>query len=218
MSARIAVATISGKLYYLVVNELKRRNIPFVSLIPGESVPIEVKAVITTGKERKLINHGKVIACDVAHDPVAAVSEALQTVQGKERFERVTIGVDPGEVFGLAVLAAGRVVETENCYSLHEIVQRIDQVVRDLVENMSISSICVKIGDGVPDCRERLLNTLDETLPASVTLESVGEACTDSRLDQAKHRRGLRDIVSAIKIAGRNGHMFHRRRSDEPNS
>ena len=217
MSAKIAVATVSGKAYYLVVNELKRRNVPFLSLMPGEPVPIEVKAVITTEEEKVLINHEKVITYDVTNDPATAVSEALQIVQGKECFEKITIGVDPGEVFGLAVLAAGKVVETENCYSLDETVRRIDQVVKNLGD-MAVSSILVKVGDGVPACREKLLNALDETLPPRVTLESVREAGTDSRLDEAKHRRGLRDIVSAIKIAGRNGHTFHRGRSREPNS
>jgi hypothetical protein len=217
MSAKIAVATVSGKAYYLIVNELRRRNVPFLSLMPGEPVPTEVKAVITTEGEKISINHEKVITYDVANDPATAVSEALQIVQGKECFEKVTIGVDPGEVFGLAVLAAGKVVETENCYSLDETVRRIDQVVKNLGD-MAVSSILVKVGDGVPACREKLLNALDKTLPPRVTLESVREACTDSRLDEAKHRRGLRDIVSAIKIAGRNGHTFHRGRSREPNS
>ncbi len=217
MKAKIAVATVSGKAYYLVVHELKRRNVPFLSLMPHEPVPIEVKVVITTEKEKELINHEKVIAHNVEKDPAAAVSEALQVVQGKECFEKVTIGVDPGEVFGLAVLAGGKVVETENCYSLDETLQRIEKTVKGL-EKMSVSSISVKIGDGVPACKEKLLQALDQTLPMRVKLESVGEAGTDSQLDEAKHRRGIRDIVSAIKIAARNGHTFHRRMSSESNS
>jgi hypothetical protein len=217
MKAKIAVATVSGKAYYLIVNELKRRNVPFLSLMPHEPVPIEVKVVITTENEKGLINHEKVIAYNIGKDPATAISEALQVVQGKECFEKVTIGVDPGEVFGLAVLACGKVVETENCYSLDETVERIEKTVKDL-EKMSVPSISVKIGDGVPACKERLLQALDQTLPSYVDLESVEEAGTDSRLDEAKHRRGLRDIVSAIKIAARNGHAFHRGMSSEANS
>jgi hypothetical protein len=55
MNAEIAVATISGKAYYLIVNELKRKNVPFISLMPRQPVPIEVKVVITTEKEKELI-------------------------------------------------------------------------------------------------------------------------------------------------------------------
>lgn len=217
MNAEIAVATISGKAYYLIVNELKRKNVPFLSLMPRQPVPIEVKAVITTEKEKGLINHEKVIAYDIRRDPASVVGEALQIVQGKESFGKITVGVDPGEVFGLAVLAGGRVVETENCYSLDETVRRIEKVLKDLGK-MAICSITIKIGDGVPACKEKLLNALDNILPQNVTLESVKEAGTDSQLDEAKHRRGLRDIVSAIKIAGRNGSIVHRGVSNESRS
>ncbi len=217
MNAEIAVATISGKAYYLIVNELKRKNVPFLSLMPRQPVPIEVKVVITTEKEKGLINHEKVIAYDIRRDPASAVGEALQIVQGKESFGKIIVGVDPGEVFGLAVLAGGRVVETENCYGLDETVQRIEKVVKDLGK-MATCSITIKIGDGVPACKEKLLNTLDNILPQHVTLESVKEAGTDSQLDEAKHRRGLRDIVSAIKIAGRNGIIVHRGVSNESRS
>jgi hypothetical protein len=70
----------------------------------------------------------------------------------------------------------------------------------------------------MPKYKEELLSALDITLPQNVVLEYVGEAGTSRTLDEAKHRRGLRDIVSAIKIAGRNGHTFQRRKTDEPNS
>ncbi len=59
MKAEIAVATISGKAYYLIVSELKKKNIPFLSLTPDESIPTEIKVVITTEKEKRLINHKK---------------------------------------------------------------------------------------------------------------------------------------------------------------
>jgi len=211
MKARIAVATVSGKPYYLIVNELKRRNAPFVSLTPYEPVPIEIKVVITTEAEESLINHESVLALKAGIDPSVLVNKALQIVQGKETFEKVTIGVDPGDIFGLAVLAGGKVVETENCYSAEETLHKIETIIRNL-EKTPVSSISVKIGDGVPACKERLLQGLDEMLPPKVVLESVKEAGTNRPLNEAKHRRGLRDIVSAIQIAGRSGYSFQRRR------
>lgn len=217
MKERIAVATISGKAYYHLVNELKRRNIPFLSLTPREPVPIEVKVVISTKEEKGLINHENVLAYKIGDNPAPTVNEALRIVQGKELFEKVCIGVDPGEIFGLAVLAEGRVVETENCYSLDEAVHMIEEFIKNLADT-PVSSISVKVGDGVPDCKEKLLKALDKTLPSGVILESVGEAGTDSCLDEAKHRRGLRDIFSATKIAGRNGHAFQRSRTNESHS
>jgi hypothetical protein len=96
---------------------------------------------------------------------------------------------------------------------VNETLGKIETIVKGF-GNTSVPSIVVRIGDGVPECKDRLLQSLDETLPPSVVLESVGEAGTDSRLNEAKHRRGLRDIVSAIQIAGRSGQMYHRRKRD----
>ncbi len=217
MKAKIAVATTSGKAYYLLVNELKKRNIPFLSLTPNEPIPIEIKAVITTEKEKQSIHHEKVLAYKENVEPEALINEALRIVQGKEYYERVVIGLDPGEVFGLAVLADGRVIETGNCFSVEETVEKIKRSLKNL-ETTPIASISVKIGDGVPACKERLLRALDRALPSNIVLESVSEAGTDRHLNEAKHRRGLRDIVSATRIAGRNGQAYARRKMDEPNS
>jgi len=54
-------------------------------------------------------------------------------------------------------------------------------------------------------------------LPPEVVLEVVSEAGTNRHIDETKHRRGLRDIVSAIRIAGRAGHVYPRRKKDESN-
>jgi hypothetical protein len=214
MRADIAVATVSGKTYYLIVNELRKRNIPFLSLRPSEPIPIGIKVVITTEREKHLINHEKVLLYKDGVDIEEMINSALQTIQGKESYEKLIIGVDPGEALGLAVLADGKVIETENCFSVEETLERIMEVLRSL-RNTPIATISVKVGDGVPAYKERILRALDEMLPQNVVLESVGEAGTSRFIDEGKHRRGLRDIASAIRIAGRNGHLFHRRRKDE---
>jgi len=217
MKAKIAVVTVCGKDYYLVVDELKRRNTPFLSLTPYEPVPIEIEVVITTEKEKRLIKHQRILSFQQGMQPETLINEALKIIQGKEFFEKVTIGVDPGEVFGLAVLADGKVVETGNCFSIEETLDKITDIVRNL-ESTQVASISVKIGDGVPWCKEKLLRILDEALPSNVSLESVSEAGTNRSLNEAKHRRGLRDIVSAIQIAGRSGYRFRRRKTDESDS
>jgi hypothetical protein len=217
MKEKVAVVTVSGKAYYLIVNELKKKDIPFVSLTPNEPIPIEIKAVITTEKEKHTVKHEKVLTFKEGMEPELLVNEALKIIRGKESFERIIIGVDPGEIFGLAVLADGKVIETENCFSVGETLGKVEGILKNLANSPAVS-VSVKIGDGVPECKEKLLHILDEALPSSVVLESVSEAGTSSSLNEAKHRRGLRDIVSAIKIAGRSGYRFQRRKTDESNS
>jgi hypothetical protein len=217
MKAKIAVVTVSGKAYYLIVNELKKKNVPFISLTPDDAVPIEIKVVITTKREQPLISHEKVLVYSDEVELEALINEALQIIHGKEYYEKIVIGVDPGEVFGLAVLADGKVVETENCFSVEETLNRIKSILKNL-EKTPVNSLWVKIGDGVTVYKEKLLRALDDALPSNVMLESVGEAGTDRYLNETEHRRGLRDIVSAIRIAGRNGQAFVRRKTNGSDS
>jgi hypothetical protein len=216
MKAKIAVATVSGKAYFLTVNELKRKNAVFLSVTPNEPIPVEVKVVITTKKEKHLISHENTLVYDDNTDPEALVNEALKIAYGKESYEKVVIGIDPGEVSGLVVLADGKIIETENCFSIEEILHKVKSTLKNL--DTSAATVSVKIGDGVPTYKERLLGALDEALPSNVVLEVVSEAGTNRYLNGTKHRRGLRDIVSATRIAGRAGYMFPRSKAHEPNS
>ena len=61
MKEKVAVATVQGKAYFLIVNKLREQNIPFISLVPGESVPAKITLVITTEQEKHLINHEKIL-------------------------------------------------------------------------------------------------------------------------------------------------------------
>jgi hypothetical protein len=215
MKAKVAVATVSGKAYFLIVNKLKERSIPFISLVPGETVPAEVRAVITTDKEKHRIRHEKILVYDSETEPDTVVNEVMKILQGKEVYEKIIIGVDPGEVFGLAVIADGKVNETANCFSIQEVLTKISSVIKNV--DFSSTAVSIKIGSGVPTYKE-LIETLDFTLPPEVVLEVVSEAGTNRLLNEDKHRRGLRDIASAIRIAGRAGHVYPRRKTGESNS
>ena len=61
MKKKVAVATVSGKAYYFIVNELKRRGVPFVSILPTDPVPVWVHVVITTKEERAGMKHKNVL-------------------------------------------------------------------------------------------------------------------------------------------------------------
>ena len=122
------------------------------------------------------------------------------------------IGVDPGEVFGLAVIADGKVNETGNCFSIQEALTKISSVIKNV--DVSSTAVSIKIGNGVPAYKD-LLETLDTALPPEVVLEVVNEAGTNRALNEDKHRRGLRDIASAIRIAGRAGYIYSRRKTSE---
>lgn len=212
MKANIAVATVDGKAYFAIVKKLKERNIPFISLIPGKIVPADIRVVITTNKEKHQIKHEKILVYADETALHSLVTEVMKILQGKENYEKIVIGVDPGEVFGLAVIADGRINETAVALSVEELLTKISNVIKDV--NVSSTLITIKIGNGVAAYKE-LLETLDLALPPKVLLEIVSEAGTNRALNNNKHRRGLRDIASAIRIAGRVGHVHSRRKNGE---
>ena len=212
MKAKVAVATVSGKTYFFIVKELRERNMDFLSLIPGAPVPAEAKTVITTENEKHLINHERILVYTEKAGPITVVNEAVKVLQGKESYEKIVVGIDPGEMFGLAVLADGKVTETGNCYSVQEVLDKIISVIKNFAVFSTVFS--VKMGNGIP-AHKTILETLDAALPHEVVLEVVSEAGTDRNIDEKKHRRGLRNIVSAIRIAGRVGYAYSRKKTHE---
>jgi hypothetical protein len=215
MRARVAIATVQGKTYYFVVNELKQRNIQFLSLIPGEPYPVETRVVITTPTEKHLINHNKILVYDPEMEPEVLGAEVVKILKGKENYDSVTIGIDPGQVFGVAVIADGSVIDRENCFSVKETVNKIKNTLKTI--DLARSDVTVKIGSGVPIYKE-LLEAFDSELPPQVSLEIVGEAGTNRYTREVKNRRGLRHMVSATRIAGRTGYVYSRRNKIEQNS
>lgn len=207
MEAEIAVATVSGKAYYELVNELKGREVPFLSLIPREPVPIGIKVVITTEKERHLITHPNVLIFNDETNPSAVVNEAIRVIQRKKSYEQVVVGVDPGKTFGLAILGDGNVLETVTCSSLEE---TLNTILKMLDTTPAITNV-VKIGNGVPAYTKQLLSLLDEALPEETAMEIVSEAGTSRFEREATHRREAKDVMSAIKISKRRGNVLHRK-------
>ena len=207
MKAKIAVATVSGKAYYKLVNELKSRGLIFLSLKPWDPMPLEVDVVITTEKELNLVKHPKVLIYEDNLDPAIVIDEVVRLIQGKKNFERVVVGIDPGETFGVAILGDGNVIETFSCSSLEEIVKAILQAFRKIPTSINV----IKVGDA-PIYTKELLHLLDDALPENVTIEIVSEAGTSHFTKDTVHRRGIRDMVSAAMIAGRTGQPYSRRK------
>lgn len=208
MEAKIAVVTVSGKAYYKLVNELKRRNIKFLSLTPGDSVPLGVKVVITTKKERLLVEHSSILVYREEADPALVVNKAFQVVQGRKNYEKVVVGVDPGKTFGLALLGDGNVLETLTCSGLEETLNTVSK----MLEKVSAATNVVRVGNGAPFYTRQLLDLLENALPEETTIEIVSEEGTSRFGREVTHRREMKDAMSAIKIAEKRGKAFQRKK------
>jgi hypothetical protein len=206
MSVKIAVTTVQGKAYFHIVNLLKENNMLFFSLMPHDPIPAEVKVVITTCEEKNEIDFGKILTFTCESDLDMLMSQVAIILQGKEHYEKLVIGIDPGEVTGLIVIADGKVVNKANCLSIRETSTRIKNILKNV--NLAVTNVRIKIGNGVPAYKE-LIETLDKTLPSKIVLEVVSEAGTNFPV--SKRSRNVRHIISATRISSRVGCIYQRR-------
>jgi hypothetical protein len=208
MNEKIAVATVRGKAYFHIVNMLREHNISFINLVPGAPIPPKVCLVITTPEERHLVDFERVLVFCCEEDLDSLLNATKQLMLGKEAYEKIVIGIDPGEAIGLAVIADGKVVEQEICYNSYQLLLGIQRSLKNI--SYTLTSVTIKVGNGVPVYRD-LLEELNYALPAQVVLEVVSEVGTNRPLKEHKHSRKARHISSAIHIAGRLGNSVHRR-------
>ena len=207
MKAKIAVATVNGRAYYELVKELQRKRLPFLSLKPWDPVPLHVKVVITTEEESHQISHPQILPFEQGSNPESVVDKAILTVQGKQGYEKVVVGVDPGKTCGIAILGDNKVLETLTSSSLEEAAHLVAGSLKRFPADVKV----VRVGNGPPEYTKTLLDSLAKSLPEETLMEIVSEAGTSRLTNKSANRRVLRDAVSAIKIAGRNGRVFSRK-------
>jgi hypothetical protein len=207
MKAKIAVATVSGRAYYQLVTELNRKRLPFLSLKPWDPIPLHIKVVLTTEKEIHQVSHPQILIFEQKSNPETVVDEAILIVQGKQGYEKVVVGVDPGKTYGIAILGDNKVLATLTSSNIEE----ASHLVVDSLKRFPAEVKVVRVGNGPPEYTQTLLSSLDKDLPEETLVEIVSEAGTSRLTNKSVNRRVLKDAVSAIKIAGRNGRVFSRK-------
>jgi hypothetical protein len=209
MKPKITIATVSGRAYYELVNELKSRNLSFWSVKPWDLIPLNTKVIITTKEERHLVTHPDVLIFDYESNPAMIVNEAIRIAQGKRSYDKVVVGVDPGKTYGVAVIGDDEFLKTFNCSSLDETVNAILNSLKEL----PAASTTVKVGNGAPAYAKGLLHILDDFLPSETFIEVVREAGTSRPLNKTGNRRELKNVMSAKEIAAKKGKILFRKKT-----
>jgi len=207
LKAKIAVATVNGRAYYQLVTELNRKRLPFLSLKPWDPIPLHIKVVLTTEEESHQVSHPQILLFGQGSNPEAVVDEAVLIVQGKQGYEKVIVGVDPGKTYGIAILGDNQVLATLTSSNIDE----ASHLVVDNLKRLPADAKVVRVGNGPPEYTQTLLDSLDKALPEETLVEIVSEAGTSRLTNKSVNRRVLKDAVSAIKIAGRNGRILSRK-------
>lgn len=162
----LGIQTSDFSVYYDLVQALRARGIPFLTIAPGEPVPGHVGALITTTREAGDAEHPGLVPYS---DPERTIDEALRVLDGSGSFRRCVIGVDPGERPGIAVLADGRVRRLYHASHPEAVRPAIDVI----LASMPAERFIVRVGNGAPTYRDRILHTL---AGLDVQLEVVDES------------------------------------------
>ena len=145
---RIAVRTDDFRLSFHLMRELKRRECNFVMLSSGE----KWDGVLLTSPEE--VQDGEIPATEEALE--ISVERAIQASRGLDSAVQLVFGVDPGPRPGIAWLADGVVVGSAQ---LEQIESVADHIV-GLSLAVEHKRLCVKVGDGAPLIRDRIINQL----------------------------------------------------------
>lgn len=186
----IGVLTEDFEVYYDLVQALKARDVPFLSLSFGERIPASVGVVLTTEPEAARIVGTPVVVVREARD---AVEEAERVLSGARVFRRVIVGIDPGEKPGLAVIGDGRVLATRQVRVPEDVAEVVDHMRRTIPTEL----FTVRVGHGAPTYRDRILLAL-QRLAGRVRVEVVDE----TKSTPTPHRSAEeRDTAAAKAIA-----------------
>ncbi len=190
--AEIAVVTSNMRLYYKIIHELRDEGIPFISMKPGETIPSEIKCVITSDVEKNSTHHPKILTVD-AKDTSAIVPKLRFLLNmDDDPITLVTIGVDPGKTYGLAVLVNDNLVDVYKAFSSKSAAKIIENILKAFPAVRKI----IRIGTGSPLYYRQLLELLNNV---DAELELVNEFETSSG------PRATKDTKAALAIAKKKG-------------
>ncbi|WP_297477126.1 hypothetical protein [Thermococcus sp.] len=189
---RVAIVTRNARAYYRAAKVLKEYGIPFHSACPGEELPLDVEAVLTSREEYREVEFPvKVVIGE------NFVDELLRKLNGTGRAGRIYIAIDPGERPGVSVIADNRVLEVYHLSSPRDV-----ETIVGLLNKYPDARI--KIGHGAKRQRALMLRALGEVLGYDYPLIVVNERRTTPKVGGLDVSQ-VQDIVAAINIGLREG-------------
>ena len=151
----IGIYTHDFSVFHDIVKFLKERNVAFFSLNSGK-VPPWINVVITTKDSMKELTFTNVVIAD-KHSVKEAVEETVLFLARERRFCQLIVGIDPGEKPGVAVYSDGEMLLTT---ARVESPKDTAAIVKRVLDFYSYTDAVVRIGNGAPTFRNRIINTL----------------------------------------------------------
>jgi hypothetical protein len=185
----IGILTSDFRIYYDLIKTLKFRGTPFRSLSFEEPIPVNIGVIITTEQEKDKIDFPLMVF--VSDDIELTIDIAQRTLKGKEKYQNLIIGIDPGKRPGIAIMGDGEILATAQVSSPENVFERVARAIKSYPAEESV----IRIGHGDTTHRNRIINSLSQF---GLKIEIADESRT-TRISEAP------DIDAAIDIALKNG-------------
>jgi hypothetical protein len=187
----IGVMTKNFRFFYELCQQLKEHKEPFVALDFDEEVPDTVGVVVTTREEKPKVRFRKVVSAD---EPDIALEMARSQLRGRERFDLLIVGIDPGVRPGVAIIGDGRVLVAETVGSPEAVA---DEIAR-LRQCFSHGRLIARVGHGDRTNRNRVIKSIWNSVD---DIEVVDETNTTRRTEEP-------DADAAVSIALSSGYRM----------
>lgn len=188
MRRTLGVLTEDFRLYHDLVTALKARDLPFESLSFHQRIPEHIGVVITSPAEFPRVKFRRKIALEDIDD---AIAQAQRLLQGKEEYDEVVVGVDPGPRPGVAVVGDGAVVEERTAESPEAVAKIVGAILRN---HPSLRRVTVRVGHGDRTNRNRIINALADQ-EVQVEIADEGGTTPEQRRDDRRNIEAAREIA-----------------------
>jgi hypothetical protein len=167
----VGLVTRDPLLYGDLASYFRERRIPTLSLLPGARIPERVAVVVTSAAELPEVTFPHTVVAEPGDLTTVGVA-VREALRGGGGTRTLVLGVDPGPRPGFALLDDRRACLTQGTAEDPENVARL---VRRLKEDFPRLPLTIRVGDGDPPSRARILNAL---APLGCPVELVDEVRT----------------------------------------
>ncbi len=198
----IAVATVSGKSYYKIINVLRRLELNYDSILPEEITSSDRRLILTTVRESSRIPTNLVLLDDeFNYHPTIIRAKIVEKLQSGINDNSLIIGIDPGNRIGLSIFYHEKEIESSIYTSVDDLVSHIVKI----MVGISAPRKIVKVGNGNMKIALHIANSLNLRFCSHFELEFVDERKTSLKIKNY-NKRGARDKISARYITQREGY------------
>lgn len=193
---KIGIYTKNFSLYHDLLQVLRNRNIPFVSLSSNRNISSKIGVILTSHNEIHDIKFKNIIAADIYKSVDKVVDIAIQILIGKGQYHHLLIGIDPGEKPGIA-LFGDKVLLKKTSLNSPEIVL---EIIENYLKEYPSKKTLIRIGNGSIIHRNRIINLL---INLEIPIEIVDEKKTTSIQNIGRHEKDSKAAANIALLKGK---------------